>query len=116
MSDDVAEMLGTPPKRLQLKDLDTKVILRELAKWQGRWSTWGEREYVNEKTGEPYMINIQLRTYPGSPDRLWLKKMTKLMNKGYVGGCDCGCRGDYEITDEGLALIGVERTVAYNGY
>ncbi len=48
--------------------------------------------------------------------KLQRAKMTMLMNRGLIGGCDCGCRGDYEITNKGLALIGVERTKPYSGY
>ena len=29
-----------------------------------------------------------------------------------VTGCDCGCRGDYEITDKGLEIIGAKRTTS----
>lgn len=93
---------------MQAKDLDTKVILTELAKYQGTWATWGEKQYS--------MPNIQLNTYPNVPEKLWLAKMKKIMKQGLSGGCDCGCRGDYEITDKGLELIGQTRTVRYNGY
>lgn len=101
---------------MQAKDLDTKIILTELAKYQGKWSTWGEKEYCDPETGEPYMYNIQIRTYPNVPTKLFLAKMKKIIAQGLSGGCDCGCRGDYEITDKGLELIGQTRIVRYNGY
>jgi hypothetical protein len=43
--------------------------------------------------------------YSELPDRLFRAKMGKLINKGYLTGCNCGCRGDYEVTAKGLALI-----------
>jgi hypothetical protein len=90
------------------KDLSTEVILKELAKHQGRWTTWGDKEYS--------MPNIQLRTYPNSSKKIWLSKMKKLIKKGLVGGCDCGSRGDYEITDEGLDFLNIKRDKEYTGY
>jgi hypothetical protein len=44
---------------MQAKDLKDEVILRELAKHQGTWATYGEKEY--------HMPNIQLKTYPDAP-------------------------------------------------
>lgn len=34
------------------------------------------------------------------PYRLFLAKVRKLFAKGLMGGCDCGCRGDYHLTEE----------------
>ncbi|MEU6632883.1 hypothetical protein ABZ905_32055 [Streptomyces parvus] len=34
------------------------------------------------------------------PDRLFLAKVRRLFAKGLLGGCDCGCRGDYHLTEE----------------
>lgn len=52
----------------------------------------------------------------GTPGKLQLAKMRMLHRAGLVGGCTCGCRGDWEITDKGLARIGVARTKRYSGY
>lgn len=97
-----------PTETTKAEDLDTKIILRELAKFQGKWATYGDRQYS--------MPNIQINTYPNVPRKLWLAKMKSIIRQGYSGGCDCGCRGDYEITDKGLELIGEKRIVHYNGY
>jgi hypothetical protein len=51
-----------------------------------------------------------------TPPKLKLAKMQSLHRRGLVGGCTCGCRGDFEITDKGLAAIGRERYAAYTGY
>ena len=50
------------------------------------------------------------------PYKLRLAKMRGLIKRGLSGGCDCGCRGDFEITDKGLALIGEQRIFDYTGY
>ncbi|MGW0562881.1 hypothetical protein ACWDZ4_20235 [Streptomyces sp. NPDC003016] len=34
------------------------------------------------------------------PERLFLAKVRKLFAKGLLGGCDCGCRGDYHLIEE----------------
>lgn len=39
------------------------------------------------------------------PDKLVLAKMKILIKKGYVDGCGCGCRGDFEITQKGIDLL-----------
>lgn len=42
---------------------------------------------------------------PNAPDKLIIAKMNQLIRRGLVSGCSCGCRGDYEITDKGLAWV-----------
>ncbi len=41
----------------------------------------------------------------GVPDKLILGKMRKLIHRGVVDGCGCGCRGDFSITIKGLKEI-----------
>lgn len=95
-----------PPR--QCKDIDDAAVLTFLAQHQGRWSTWDE--------GYGYMPTVRDAMPPKTPPKLQLAKMRQLMRRGLVGGCDCGCRGDFEITDAGLALINQPRTKPYTGY
>lgn len=46
----------------------------------------------------------------GTPDKLVLAKMRMLMRKGLVSGCDCGCRGDFILTDKGWIASGLPKT------
>lgn len=39
--------------------------------------------------------------YEALPDKLFRAKMGMLIRRGLVDGCNCGCRGDYEMTDKG---------------
>lgn len=32
------------------------------------------------------------------PEKLFLAKASRLKARGLLGGCDCGCRGDYHLT------------------
>ena len=37
--------------------------------------------------------------------KLALAKMKQLNKRGFVSGCFCGCRGDFEITEKGEAFL-----------
>ena len=93
---------------MQAKDVSTEDVLRFLAEHQGRWSTW-----FGEGDGMP---NVCRAMPEGTPSKVALAKMRQLHRAGLVGGCPCGCRGDFEITDRGLARIGQQRTKPYTGY
>ena len=41
----------------------------------------------------------------GIPEKLVLSKARSLIKRELMEGCDCGCRGDFEITDAGRALL-----------
>lgn len=94
--------------RPQRKDISTAAVLRFLAQHQGRWATWGSDGAA--------MPSVTAAMPPGTPPTLQLAKMRQLYRAGLVGGCPCGCRGDWEITDSGLARIGAARTTPYTGY
>lgn len=87
-----------------MDDFD-KQVLGFLAEHQGSWSTFGE---------EPSQYMPTILTV--IPSGVFLRKMQGLIDKGFIGGCACGCRGDFEITDLGLAAIGKPRTKPYRGY
>lgn len=50
--------------------------------------------------------SVRLAMPAGTPDKVVLAKMRRLIDRGLVDGCPCGCRGDYELTDAGRAMIG----------
>jgi hypothetical protein len=39
--------------------------------------------------------------FPGYPERVVIAKLRRLMTRGLVAGCLCGCRGDFELTAAG---------------
>lgn len=93
---------------MQAKDISDRDVLKFLAQHQGRWAThWEDFGTV------PTVLHAMPE---GTPEKLRLAKMRSLHKRGFVGGCDCGCRGDWEITDKGLAFIGEPRTKDYTGY
>ena len=81
---------------MQCKDIDTRAVLRFLAAHDGEWCTWGKGY------GMP---TVQDAMPEGTPEKLQRTKMAGLIRRGLVDGCPCGCRGDYEITNAGLAFI-----------
>ena len=42
---------------------------------------------------------------PEFPDKVILAKARKLIRRGLITGCICGCRGYFELTLEGRALL-----------
>lgn len=82
---------------MQCKDIPDMPILDLLAKNPETCYTWGE----------PYsMISVRDAMPPGTPEKLQVAKMAMLIRRGLVGGCACGCRGDFVITAKGLAERG----------
>jgi hypothetical protein len=43
---------------------------------------------------------------PGVPAKVVLAKARRLIRRGLLSGCDCGCRGDFELTAKGIAELG----------
>jgi len=83
-------------KPKQVKDISTIDILKFLQKHDGKWCTWGKG----------YSMPTVADAMPeGTPEKLQLAKMKNLIEKELVIGCDCGCRGDFEITLEGIEYI-----------
>lgn len=39
------------------------------------------------------------------PDKVVLAKARRLIRRGLMDGCDCGCRGDFVLTDAGRELL-----------
>ena len=82
-------------------DIPTLPILRFLASLGKHWGNWFE---VNPRC-EFGKRSVRNAMPAGINDKLIHAKMRKLIAKGLVGGCDCGCRGDFVLSDEGRALL-----------
>lgn len=77
----------------------TGEILMFLANANGKWATYG---------CSFYMPTVQSVFRVGTKEEVQLRFMQGLQRKGLVGGCDCGCRGDYTPTPKGLDFLANE--------
>lgn len=84
---------------MQCKDIPDAPVLRFLARRPGVWHNW---YFGNDK-------DVRQAMPPNLPDKLVLGKMRVLIRRGLVSGCDCGCRGDFEITPKGQAWLAAYR-------
>ena len=80
---------------MQCKDIPDVPIIRFIASHDGQWCTW----YFGDER------DVHAAFPAGVPDKLLLAKMSSLIRKGLVDGCPCGCRGDYVVTEKGLAAV-----------
>lgn len=93
-----------PQPKLQCKDLSTLTILKFLAQFNSmQWKIWWANTPTND-WGDRSIAN-QFPEINQQTEWVLYRKMERLVNKGYVGGCSCPCRGDYYITNKGLALL-----------
>ena len=95
-------------------EYETKV-LEYLSDKQGQWTSLWERHFE----GKPEHMDTTDVSYAFPKDYPFILQITimrRLYRKGLIGGCDCGCRGDFEITDTGLGVLGKVRYTKYTGY
>lgn len=98
---------------MKASDISDKAVLEYLAQFQSQWTgLW----YGYFKGKDDTVNDVYYSMPEGTPEKVALAKMKALYKRGFVGGCTCGCRGDFEITDKGLAFIGQERKKYYSGY
>jgi hypothetical protein len=84
---------------MQCKDIEDAPLLRFIARKQAEKGLW-----VNTWDFEP--------PYAELPSNLFRAKMGQLIKRGLLTGCNCGCRGDYEITNKGMNFIANNNTPA----
>lgn len=83
---------------MQCEDIPDKPILEFLlqrAKEGKLWCCWYDG----------FENSIGQAMPKDTPDKIRIAKMAKLIKRGLVSGCGCGCRGDYEITPKGTEWL-----------
>lgn len=90
----------------QAKDIPTELILRIINELGARFL---------ERCNRPPRYDCAWATIwdieasiDTMPKKVVLAKLRKLMKAGYITGCDCGCRGDYELLDKARDEFGDE--------
>jgi hypothetical protein len=43
--------------------------------------------------------------FPGFPAKVVVAKLASMIRRGLFDGCTCGCRGDFELTALGKAIL-----------
>ncbi|MFB6505531.1 hypothetical protein ACFC07_22430 [Streptomyces sp. NPDC056099] len=84
-------------RRMQCKDIPDELVCDVVRRTPPPWPTspgaapWRMR----------WDVQAALETVTGPlPEKLFLAKISKLFAKRLLGGCDCGCRGDYHLCEE----------------
>ena len=80
---------------MHCKDIDDLTILRFLASQGGFACNWRMGDTRDVVHAMPV----------GAPAKLRFAKMEKLIRRGLVKGCYCGCNGDYLLSETGKALV-----------
>jgi len=89
-------------KPLQAKHISIKPILQAVAAVQKEFY---EGTDTQKSWATIWDLERHLPALKKLPQRLVQAKMNGLIRKGYLDGCSCGCRGDYEMTDKGHAFL-----------
>ncbi|MFD7763626.1 hypothetical protein [Streptomyces microflavus] len=84
-------------RRMQCKDIPDEALCDAVRLTPPPWPT--------ASNAAPWRmawdVQATLETAIGPvPYKLFLAKVRRLFAKGLLGGCDCGCRGDYHLTEE----------------
>lgn len=80
---------------LHCKDIPDRPILEFIDSHGGNWCNWFDGDERDVGRGMP----------AGVPRKLVLAKMRMLIRRKLVGGCTCGCRGDFVLTQKGLDFL-----------
>ncbi len=78
---------------VQAKDCPERPILELLASKSGWWFMFRPEISADRSVFHAFPAD--------TPYKVALAKMSSLIRRGYVSGCDCGCRGDFELTAAG---------------
>jgi hypothetical protein len=83
-------------RRMQCKDIPDEVFLDAVRRTAGVGGS-----FAPEAWRMRWHVEAELEKETGPiPERLLLAKAKKLTLRGLLGGCYCGCRGDYHIATE----------------
>lgn len=92
-----------PVRDIHARDIDDRAILTiidnlahdgRLPDLDVRWVMW------------PEVTDL----LPEYPSKVVHAKIRRLMTRGLLDGCPCGCRGDIELTDAGRSLTSPDLT------
>jgi hypothetical protein len=102
---------------MQRKDIDDRVILAgivvtcalktradPLPSPYGPWRSCLVWDLEAVLAGQPELVGRhdgERRQWV--PRKLLIAKLAHMQRRGLIDGCTCGCRGDFEVTEKGMA-------------
>lgn len=81
-------------RRPKASDIDDEAAVRAVWELSGHGDRWVMCWEVDE-------------AFPDFPPKVVQAKLSRLMHRGFIDGCDCGCRGDWHLRQKGAEFIGV---------
>lgn len=89
---------------MQAKDIDDAAFLdavRQAATLRKLPDRWGGRPTVGDVasvlSGHPEDVGVAWPERDEMPEKVIRAKARKLIRRGVLDGCACGCRGDFEV-------------------
>ncbi|MFD6361848.1 hypothetical protein ACFWFX_18650 [Streptomyces roseolus] len=80
-------------KRMQCKDIPDETFREAIRRAPATFAGWRMSWEVREELAS--LLDVEEVPWP-----LFLAKARKLVAAGKIGGCPCGCRGDFHVPEE----------------
>lgn len=87
-------------KASDISDHDFVAAVDLVQRTKGYWASWYDLTEQTPDLGADYVPPFQY-----FPTKVVLAKAAKVIKRGLIDGCPCGCRGDYEVTAKGRDLL-----------
>ncbi len=85
-----------------IPDLLVLAAVKQLGQTSGTVCVWTFRWDIADTLSAS---GVEFPGGDGDRDRLMLAKLKRLVDRGLLDGCPCGCRGDFELTPTGRAAL-----------
>lgn len=92
-------MTATVERRWKRSGLDDIAVIQAVEDLNNEHDCWTFTGYVAER-------------FPDAPFKIVAAKLKRLLALGFVTGCPCGCRGDWEVTSKVASSQGSRRNDA----
>lgn len=89
------------PTTMQAKHIPDIVMLETIVSLESRWKVWvsapeGGRGLHYRRAHSANLMEIEVALRP-IPPKIILSKLRKLVRRGLIDGCPCGCSGQFKI-------------------
>lgn len=88
-------------KDIQAKHIPDRGALAEIRRLRATPWPGGQTNDTHDR----WVMIDELQAAPAFPAKVVRAKLAALIRRGLITGCTCGCRGDFELTEAGEALL-----------